>query len=178
MQRDADRLRSSASADSGEALQKLDELMRSVDDLPPLNAVATRGSGLNAWQPEPIPADAAWWERVLLTIRAEARSLVRVGRIERPEAVLLAPDQTYFLRENLKLKLLNARLSLLSRQVDAARSELATVAASLNRYFDPASRRTQAAATQLQQLQALVKTSEPPRIDDTLSALATAAAGR
>lgn len=178
MQRDADRLRSSASADSGEALQKLDELMRSVDDLPPLNAVATRGSGLNAWQPEPIPADAAWWERVLLTIRAEARSLVRVGRIERPEAVLLAPDQTYFLRENLKLKLLNARLSLLSRQVDAARSELATVAASLNRYFDPASRRTQAAATQLQQLQALMKTAEPPRIDDTLSALATAAAGR
>ena len=178
MQRDADRLRSSASADSGEALQKLDELMRSVDDLPPLNAVATRGSGLNAWQPEPIPADAAWWERVLLTVRAEARSLVRVGRIERPEAVLLAPDQTYFLRENLKLKLLNARLSLLSRQVDAARSELATVAASLNRYFDPASRRTQAAATQLQQLQALVKTAEPPRIDDTLSALATAAAGR
>ncbi|WPH21870.1 uroporphyrinogen-III C-methyltransferase [Variovorax paradoxus] len=178
MQRDADRLRSSASADSGEALQKLDELMRSVDDLPPLNAVATRGSGLNAWQSEPIPADAAWWERVLLTVRAEARSLVRVGRIERPEAVLLAPDQTYFLRENLKLKLLNARLSLLSRQVDAARSELATVAASLNRYFDPASRRTQAAATQLQQLQALVKTAEPPRIDDTLSALATAAAGR
>jgi len=178
MQRDADRLRSSASADSGEALQKLDELMRSVDDLPPLNAVAMRGSGLNAWQPEPIPADAAWWERVLLTIRAEARSLVRVGRIERPEAVLLAPDQTYFLRENLKLKLLNARLSLLSRQVDAARSELATVAASLNRYFDPASRRTQAAATQLQQLQALMKTAEPPRIDDTLSALATAAAGR
>ncbi|MDQ0587146.1 uroporphyrinogen-III C-methyltransferase [Variovorax paradoxus] len=178
MQRDADRLRSSASADGGEALQKLDELMRSVDDLPPLNAVATRGSGLNAWQPEPIPADAAWWERVLLTVRAEARSLVRVGRIERPEAVLLAPDQTYFLRENLKLKLLNARLSLLSRQVDAARSELATVATSLNRYFDPASRRTQAAATQLQQLQALVKTSEAPRIDDTLSALATAAAGR
>jgi len=178
MQRDADRLRSSASADTGEALQKLDELMRSVDELPPLNAVATRGNGLNAWQPEPIPADAPWWERALLTVRAEARSLVRVGRIDRPEAVLLAPDQTFFLRENLKLKLLNARLSLLSRQVDVARSELATVSATLNRYFDPASRRTQAAATLLQQLQAQVKTSEAPRIDDTLAALATAAAGR
>ena len=178
MQRDADRLRSSASVDNGEALQKLDELMRGVDDLPPLNAVAMRGSGLNAWQPEPIPADAAWWERALLTVRAELRSLVRVGRIERPEAVLLAPDQTYFLRENLKLKLLNARLSLLSRQMDTARSELAAVAASLNRYFDPASRRTQAAATLLQQLQSQVKTAEPPRIDETLAALATAAAGR
>ncbi|MDH6590892.1 uroporphyrin-3 C-methyltransferase [Variovorax sp. TBS-050B] len=178
IQRDADRLRSSASADNGEALQKLDELMRGIDDLPPLNAVAMRGSGLNTWQPEPIPADAAWWERALLTVRGELRSLVRVGRIERPEAVLLAPDQTYFLRENLKLKLLNARLSLLSRQMDTARSELATVAASLNRYFDPASRRTQAAATLLQQLQAQVKNVEPPRIDETLAALTTAAAGR
>jgi uroporphyrin-3 C-methyltransferase len=178
MQRDADRLRSSASADNGEALRRIDELMRGVDDLPPLNAVAMRGSGLNAWQPEPIPADAPWWEKALLTVRAELRSLVRVGRIERPEAVLLAPDQTYFLRENLKLKLLNARLSLLSRQMDTARSELAMVASALNRYFDPASRRTQAAATLLQQLQTQVKATEPPRIDETLAALATAAAGR
>ena len=74
-------------------------------------------------------------------VRQEARSLVRVGRIDRPEAVLLAPEQTFFLRENLKLKLLNARLALLSRQVETARSELAAVSAALNRYFDPASRR-------------------------------------
>ncbi|VTU27475.1 Putative uroporphyrinogen-III C-methyltransferase [Variovorax sp. SRS16] len=178
MQHDADRLRSSASADSGEALQKLDELMRGIDELPPLNAVATRGDGLNSWQPEPIPADAPWWQRFLLMVQAEARSLLRVGRIERPEAVLLTPDQTFFLRENLKLKLLNARLALLSRQIDTARNELANVSASINRYFDPASRRVQAAATLLQQLQAQMKTSEPPRIDETLAALATAAAGR
>lgn len=178
MQRDADRLRSSASTDNAEALQKLDELMRGVDDLPTLNAVAVRGTGTNAWQAEPIPADAPWWRRVLLTVRGEMRSLVRVGRIQSPEAILLAPEQSYFLRENLKLKLLNARLSLLSRQMDATRSELAQVTASLNRYFDPASRRTQAAATLLQQLQAQVRMTEPVRIDDTLTALATAAAGR
>jgi uroporphyrin-3 C-methyltransferase len=178
MQRDADRLRSSASTDNAEALQKLDELMRGVDDLPTLNAVAVRGTGTNAWQAEPIPADAPWWRRVLLTIRGEMRSLVRVGRIQSPEAILLAPEQSYFLRENLKLKLLNARLSLLSRQMEATRSELAQVTASLNRYFDPASRRTQAAATLLQQLQTQVKSTEPVRIDDTLTALTTAAAGR
>ena len=178
MQQDADRLRASASADLGEALQKIDELIRSVDDLPVINAVAVRGGGVNALQAEPVPAGAPWWERVLILVRSEARSLVRVGRIERPEAVLLTPEQTFFLRENLKLKLLNARLSLLSRQVETARGELATVQASINRYFDPSSRRVQAAATLLQELQAQVKTSEPPRIDDTLAALATAAAGR
>ncbi|RZI65806.1 uroporphyrinogen-III C-methyltransferase [Variovorax guangxiensis] len=181
VQRDADRLRAGASGDGSDALLKLDELMRGVDELPTLNAVGVRsalgGSG-TGWQAEPIPVDAPWWERILLTVRGEARSLVRVGRIERPEAVLLSPDQTFFLRENLKLKLLNARLALLSRQVDTARSELTLVAASLNRYFDPSSRRVQMAATQLQQLQLQVRTAEPPRVDDTLAALATAAAGR
>lgn len=178
MQRDADRLRSSASADNGEALRKIDDLMRGVDGLPTLNAVAVRGTGANAWQTDPIPADAPWWQRFLLMVRGEARSLLRVGRIDRPEAILLAPDQTFFLRENLKLRLLNVRLALLSRQIDTARNELATVAASLNRYFDPASRRVQTAATQLQELQSLVRATEPPRIDETLAALATAAAGR
>ncbi|MGO4394805.1 uroporphyrinogen-III C-methyltransferase [Variovorax sp. M-6] len=178
MQHDADRLRSSASVDNSDALQKLDELMRGVDDLPALNAVALRRGGSDTLQAEPLPADAPWWQRFLVMVRTEARSLLRVGRIERPEAVLLTPEQTFFLRENLKLKLLNARLALLSRQVDTARGEMATVSAAINRYFDPASRRVQAAATLVQQVQAQIRTSEPPRVDETLAALATAAAGR
>jgi len=177
IQRDADRIRASANADDGEALRKLDELMRSVDELPPLNALPGRGI-TDPWMVRAPPPDAPWWQRLAVAVGNEARALVRVGRIERPEAVLLAPDQTFFLRENLKLKILNARLALLSRQVDTVRAELATVTAALNRYFDPAARRTQQAATLLQQLQAMVKTAEPVRIDDTLAALATAAAGR
>ncbi len=177
VQRDADQLRANASGDGSDALRRLDELMRSVDDLPTVNALSARG-GIDPLQAEPLPADAPIWQRVLAAIRTEARSLVRVGRIERPESVLLAPDQTFFLRENLKLKLLSARLALLSRQVDAARTELSAVATALNRYFDPSSRRVQAAATLLQQLQLQVKATEAPRIDDTLAALATAAAGR
>jgi uroporphyrin-3 C-methyltransferase len=178
IQRDADRLRANASGDGGDALRRLDELMRGVDELPTVNALAMRGGGGDPLLAEPLAADAPWWQRVLAAVRAEARSLVRVGRIERPESVLLAPDQTFFLRENLKLKLLSARLALLSRQVDAARSELSAVSVALNRYFDPSSRRVQAAATLLQQLQLQVKATEAPRIDDTLAALATAAAGR
>jgi uroporphyrin-3 C-methyltransferase len=104
--------------------------------------------------------------------------LVRVSRIDQPEAILLAPDQVFFLRENLKLKLLNARLGILARQYDLARSDLAGATAALNKYFDPASRRTQNAATVLQQAYAHMKTAELPRLEETLSALATAAAGR
>ena len=177
IQRDADRLRANASGDGSDTLRRIDELMRGVDELPTVNALSVRGGG-DPLQVEPLPVDAPLWQRVLAAVRAEARSLVRVGRIERPEAVLLAPDQTFFLRENLKLKLLSTRAALLSRQVDAARSELGAVSVALNRYFDPTSRRVQAAATLLQQLQLQVKTTDAPRIDDTLAALATAAAGR
>ena len=91
---------------------------------------------------------------------------------------MLSPDQTFFLRENLKFKLLNARLGLLARQMASARADLASASAALNKYFDPASRKTQVAATVLQQVQAQLKSSELPRVDDTLAALTTAAAGR
>jgi uroporphyrin-3 C-methyltransferase len=178
MQRDADRIRTIASGDSGEGLQKVDELMRLVDDLPTLNAVPVRGASENTALAGVIPADAPWWQRALLMVRQEAQSLLRVSRIDRPEAALVAPEQAFFLRENLKLKLLSVRLALLARQVDTTRTELAAVSATLNKYFDPTSRRTQAAATLLQQLQAQVKATTPPRVDDTLAALATAAAGR
>jgi uroporphyrin-3 C-methyltransferase len=179
LQRDADRLRASASGDGSEAMARLDELLRGIDDLPTVNALPARSGGAtDAWQIEPIPDDAPMWQRILASVRNEARSLVRVGRIDRPESVLLSPDQAFFLRENLKLKLLGVRLSLMSRQVEPARSELAAVTASLNRYFDPSSRRVQVAATQLQQLQLQVRAVEPPRLDDTFAALSTAMAGR
>jgi uroporphyrin-3 C-methyltransferase len=67
---------------------------------------------------------------------------------------------------------------LLSRQVDSARSDLATAAVMLSRYFDTSSRKTQTTANLLQQVQSQMKTLEMPRIDETLAALTTAASGR
>ena len=117
-------------------------------------------------------------QRVLGGVRDESRKLLRVSRIDYPEAALLSPEQSFFLRENLKLRLLNARLGLLSRQTESARSDLQNASAWMARYFDPASRRTQLASQLLQQVQSQLKTSELPRLDDTMSALTTAAAGR
>ena len=103
---------------------------------------------------------------------------MRVSRIEQPEAALLTPEQSFFLRENFKLKLLNARLGLLARQVESARADLASAGAALTRYFDAGSRKTQVAAGLLQQVAQQMRTLELPRVDDTLTALATASAGR
>jgi len=174
--RDIDRITSARTTDLPGLMAKLDELARQVDDLPLANAVAiNRPAGKTT---EPASPDPTWWQRSLGVLRDEARALLRVSRIDQPEAVLLAPEQGFFLRENLKLKLLNARLALLSRQTESARADVAAAAAALNRYFDPSSRRTQAAAGLLQQIQGQVRTVELPRLDETLAALATAAAGR
>ncbi len=189
---DLDRLGRASVTDTAGLLGRLDDLVRQVDDLPLLNAVAhasamrrmaaAQGAGDAPAAAQPSTADLPRWQAVLLAawevVRDETRGLLRVSRIDRPEAVLLSPEQAFFLRENLKLMLLNARLGVLARQPDAARADLASASNALNKYFDPASRRTQAAATTLQQAQAHLKTAQLPGIDDTLAALATAAAGR
>ena len=175
--RDIERIASARVTDLPGLMARLDDLVRQVDDLPLANAVASnRPAGPSRDQPP--QQVSAWWQHSLLLLREEARSLLRVSRIDQPEAVLLAPEQGFFLRENLKLKLLNARLALLSRQSESARADVAASAAALNRYFDPASRKTQAAAGALQQIQGQLRSVELPRLDETLAALATAAAGR
>ena len=174
--RDIDRITSARVTDLPGLMARLDDLVRQIDDLPLANAVANnRPAGQLK---ESAPLASTWWQRSLAVLHEEARSLLRVSRIDRPEAVLLAPEQGFFLRENLKLKLLNARLALLSRQAESARADVVSAAAALNRYFDPGSRKTQAAAGLLQQIQGQIGSVELPRLDETLAALATAAAGR
>jgi uroporphyrin-3 C-methyltransferase len=176
--RDIDRIKAAAVADVPGILLRLDEAARQVDELPLGNAVgAGAARGAAKAEPEP-PASPTWWRQLLGAVREEARSLVRVSRIDAPEAALLTPEQGFFLRENLKLKLMNARLALLSRQIDAARADVASAHAALNKYFDPNARRTQALAASLQQMQTQLQVVDVPRIDETMATLATAAAGR
>lgn len=175
--RDVARIKATALADTPALLVKLDELVLLADELPVANAVPTpRSSETLKRKPEETVAN--WWVRLGLLVGEEARNLVRLSRIEDPDAALLSPEQSFFLRENLKLKLLNARLGLLSRQIDSVRSDLGAAAVSLSRYFDASSRKTQTAAALLQQVRGQMKALELPRVDDTLAALATAAAGR
>jgi uroporphyrin-III C-methyltransferase len=199
--KDTDRIKAATLADTPGLLLKLDELARMVDDLPlanavaaPLNNGAVKAALANApTKPAANPASAAsaaissvnslsqwpgWLQSIAGAVRDEARGLVRVSRIDTPEAALLSPEQSFFIRENLKLKILNARLGLLARQSDASRADLQQAANSLGKYFDVNSRSTQQAQVLVVQLQLQMKATELPRVDDTLAALATAAAGR
>jgi len=194
--RDIERVRNASIADVPALMLKLDELAHLVDELPvvnevasnniprPVDAVAAESQGDapdagKSWLPGiDTLALRAWSGRVAGSLWLEASQLLRVSRIDHPEAALLAPEQAFFLRENLKLRLLNARLALLSRQTDAARADLLNASSWLGRYFDPAARKTQAARQLLVQVQGQLKNTDLPRLDETLAALATAAAGR
>ena len=175
--RDIDRIKSAAVSDTPGLLVKLDELVHLADELVLANAVLPV-SGTASGQRVVPDVKALWWQRAWQVLRDETRILLRVSRVEQPEAALLSPEQSFFLRENFKLKLLNARLGLLARQLESSRADLAAAALSLNKYFDASSRKTQTAAALLQQVQAQMKTLQLPRVDDTLAALTTAAAGR
>ncbi len=177
---------------------RLDDVIRQVDDLPLLALPerraghgATAGPGPRSEAPAAAPAqpasDAGWSDRVggqagsdfLDQLWQEVKlALIRVTRIDQPEAMLVAPEQAFFLKENLKLRLLNARLALLSRQFDTAQSDLRDAQSALDRYFDRSSRRVVAASETVRQVMAQARLVNMPRPDATLAAIAAAAAGR
>lgn len=199
--RDVQRIRSTSVADVPSLVQRLDELVQRVDQWPVPNDVGPRspaarkasGSGsastASAIPAEPAaPAAGGWdravqtwsgfWSRVWKETTRSGRELVRVSRIDRPEAVLLAPEQAFFLRENLKLRLLNARLGLLARQMDAVQDDLKTIDAALARHFDTTAPDVAAAQAAVTQLRAELVLTEWPRPEESLAALAVAAGGR
>lgn len=173
--RDIDRIRSANLPDTPALLVKLDELVRLVDEIPLAADPPPRSQGRAAADAPPLRAEDPLWQRWLARVWQPFQGLVRVSRIAQPEAALLSPEQGFFLRENLKLRIINARLGLLARQHAAARADLAAAADLINRYFDPASKKTQLAATLLQQIQSQMRSAELPRVDETLAALAAAA---
>ena len=198
--RDLDRVKAVGVTDIPTLSIKLDEAVRLIDELPLLSIAEARpaagkGKAAAAAVPASAPTVAAsgaasatppvWWQTwdgswtaISERVWGEVKSLIRVTRIDHPESMLLAPDNAFFVRENVKLRLLNARLALLSRQFETAQSDLQVVQASLDRYFDRSSRRTMLASDLVRQVAAQARQVTVPKPDDTLVALAAATAGR
>ena len=82
------------------------------------------------------------------------------------------PGQAYFARENLRLRLLNARLSLLTRDESGYREDLRASQAWIRRYFDPRARQTVDALAQLKGLASTSITFETP-VMESLDAVRT-----
>jgi uroporphyrin-3 C-methyltransferase/uroporphyrinogen III methyltransferase/synthase len=187
--RDIDKLKALPSVDLNGVALRLDEVIADVDTLPLLSdekpalpplpaklAPKTRVKS-NAHASEPAKP-MTLGERMTETWRQwssemwdDIRQLIRVRTVDTPEALMLSPGESYFVRENLKLRLLNARLALLSRNETAFRDDLNTAQTMLLKYFDTRARSCQAAQAALRQVQANNLAIEMPTLADSLNAV-------
>ncbi|OWY41004.1 hypothetical protein CEK28_01665 [Xenophilus sp. AP218F] len=132
---DLEKLKALPYLDSVGLTVKIDRLMLSVDSLP----LAVDGHRLGAPGPAKtpaIPADARWWERLSAEISQSLGELIHIRRMDKPEALLLSPEQAFFLRENLKMRLLDARLALIQRDGKTYDADIAAARSYAQRYFD------------------------------------------
>lgn len=151
---------------------RLEQIVSSIDKLP----FAVHGRPVeNQVEPpaEETAAALSWWRLVLADLWQETRNMIRIQRFDREEPALLAPGQGFFLRENIRLRLLSARLALFAREQWTFRNELAVASAWLERYFLTEDRSVQAAIEQLRELSAAEIVIELPDLRASQQALLT-----
>lgn len=163
--KDIERLKAAPGLDVSGIAVKLDQTIASVDSLP-----LTQDMRPQPAAPEKA-APTGFWETLLDDLLRELRQLVRIQKVEGGDAALLSPSQAYFLRENLKLRLLNARISLLSRDEAAYRGDLDAAAAWVNRYVDTRSGAGASTAAVLKQLRATGTAPLFPTMSESLAAV-------
>ena len=166
--RDIERLKAAPHVDTVAISVRLDNLIGQVDRMP--LAMEMRPPPEQAAAEAPAPG-APWWTRLWRETWGELKQLVRVQHMSQPDVPLLAPAQSYFLRENLKLRLLGARLALLSRDAESYKSDLKAARDWLNRYYDKGNSDVAYALGALRNLHEAEVSIEVPDIAGTLEAL-------
>jgi uroporphyrin-3 C-methyltransferase len=169
---DMDRLKAVPYVDVAGLAGKLDTAIASVDALPLAHdeRVPEAEAGVAA-----ASAPATAWQRFWRGLWNDAKGMVRVEVSDRPAAPLLLPSQQYFLRENLRLRLLSARNALLARNDASFRSDVKAADAWVRQFFDVRAKPVQAVLASLAQLKA---TSMPATLPELTQSLAAAAALR
>ena len=167
--RDIEKLKALPTADISGIALKLETVAAVVDSMP--LAHEQRPVAAAPAKPSKSPADLSFWQGLALEIWTDTKQLVRLERIDRPEPGLLSPSQSFFLRENLKLRLVNARLALLSRDGRSFREDIRQARDWLERYFDTRAKPVQTALASLKTLGAADIATEPPSLDETLNTL-------
>jgi len=166
--RDIERLRATPAVDLPAMSVRLDSLVAAVDSLPLAFDERIERTPVKE---APAGTQGGALARLGAEIWNELKQLVVVRRVGGSEPPLLPPSQAYFLRENLRLRLLNARLSLLARDEAGYREDLRASQAWIQRYFDTRSRQCVDALAQIKQLSATSITFEIPSISDSLEAV-------
>jgi len=181
VQADLTRLRSAVTPDIAAAAHKLNDLAALVDELRLVSSAAPLQTGRAVTTPQAEAVSAAmpgprwapwlgdWFER----FRASLVQLFGITRVGSRDALLASPQQGEFLRENLKLRILNARLDLLSRNAVAYRSDMGGITEALNTYFDRRQPRMVQALSLARQAAQLDLSANPAANLESLAVLST-----
>ncbi|MDO4696754.1 MAG: uroporphyrinogen-III C-methyltransferase [Neisseria sp.] len=97
----------------------------------------------------------SWWESTWNTVWSALQGLVEVRTLNNGDAMLLSPEQIYFVRENLRLRLLDARAALMQHNGEVYYSDLDGAETTVKQYFDTNSPATQFWLKELADLKAL-----------------------
>ncbi|MCC2958863.1 uroporphyrinogen-III C-methyltransferase [Massilia sp. IC2-278] len=189
---DMEKLKALPAVDLAGVAVRLDSVIAQVDTLPLVSdekpllpavpvreaRVQEKSAAASAPAGAAAPAPLGVGERMVQTWRNwtqemwdDIRQLIRVRSVNTPDALMLSPDQRYFVRENLKLRLLNARMALLSRDEGTFGDDLTAARQTLDKYFDTRARTTQQAQAALRQVQANNLSIEMPTLADSLNAV-------
>ncbi|SCX55794.1 uroporphyrinogen-III C-methyltransferase [Nitrosospira sp. Nsp1] len=165
---DMDLLKAAPYVDTVGVSIRLDNLAASVDALP---------LAMELRPPEPdsaqsrIPVTENMWLRFLHEAWEDIKRLVRIQHMDKPDIALLSPSQAYFLRENLKLRLLSARHALLARDGTSFKADIDASMDWIGRYYDNSSRSVVNMLETLHQLRESEIGIELPRISASLDAV-------
>ena len=144
---DMERLKAAPYVDIVGMALRLDNVLGQVDSL----SMAMEQKPLRS-NSEVDAAGTGFWRRLWREGIHDLHDLIRIQRIEKPGVPLLAPDQTFFLRENLKIRLLGARLSLLAHDQASFRMDLQAASDWLTNYYDGNNKTVAGAQSTLKQL--------------------------
>ncbi|MBI5938404.1 MAG: uroporphyrinogen-III C-methyltransferase [Betaproteobacteria bacterium] len=172
--RDVERLRLLPVADTTALNARLDALIANVDllrpefesELPAKKAAPPAKAG---------PVDTA--TRFGREAWTEFKQLVRIRRLDHPDMPLLTPEQAYFLRQNLKLRLISARLAALQNDQATWKADLAAAQTWVAQYFNRNDPLTRATLDSLKHLSGASVSIEDADISASLKALNEARKG-
>lgn len=134
---DMNRLRSVNTVDITGLSIYLADLIEKVDDLPVKKPDLQKPDASAGKQQQGIPENnGSRTERIFSRIWSELKSLVVIRKSGDVNSVLLLPDQEYFLYQNLRLELENARMSVLRRNTESLHISVRLITDWLQKYFD------------------------------------------
>lgn len=181
LMKDIDAVKSHPQVDVAGLALRLELVFGHIDRLPLAYTVEPEGTAPAMDDLDAVPAgqiEESWWRNALGFARAlgadawnEVRGMIRLERMDRADPVLLAPSQGVFLRENVKLRLLTARLALLASDARTYAADLANAREWLGRYFDTRDAQVQRVIAEIEALEAIDMRAETPTLTDTFSAL-------